>query len=319
MTFGKRHQRSPRVRALMWNLRIDAATGEVVGALRARRIDSLVLKGPALTDWYAPDSGRTYVDGDIWVAPANLAATEAILAKLGFTPTQDERGMPDWWQEHGSSWSREPDRTKIDLHRRLQGTALEPQQAWDILWPQRTKFIVGGEIAYRLPEAGRALYAALHATHHGRDDPRGLPHLSAALGAVDEATWTRALRLAEQLDALAAFATGLRLLPEGAALAERIGVPDATSVRASLLASSPPPIALGFDQLASARGAHRFEILLRKIVPPPGFVRHWWPPATRNSLMLIVGYVYRPIWLLQRAPAGYRAWREAKREARSSS
>lgn len=319
MTSGEPDQPSPRVRALMWNLRVDAATGEVLRALRERRIDSLVLKGPAFTDWYAPDSGRTYVDGDLWVAPANLAATEAVLAELGFTPTQDERGMPGWWQEHGSSWLRERDDTKIDLHRRLQGTALEPQQAWEILWPQRTRFIVGGERAYRLPEAGRALYATLHATHHGRDDPRGLPHLAAALGAVDDATWMRALGLAEQLDALAAFATGLRLLPDGAALAERIGLPDATSVRASLLASSAPPIALGFDQLTSARGLHRLEILLRKLVPPPGFVRHWWPPAARNPLMLIVGYVYRPIWLLQRAPAGYRAWRAARREASSSS
>jgi hypothetical protein len=312
-------QSGPRVRAAMWNLRIDAATGEVVAALRARGIGSIVLKGPAFSEWYPPDSGRTYVDGDVWVAPAEVAAAEATLAALGFVPAADEGGLPAWWKEHGSSWVRERDQGKIDLHRRLQGAGLDPQAVWAALWPQRLEFSVGGAVAYRLPEAGRALYATLHATHHGIDDPRGIMHLRAALAAVDEATWTEALALAHQLDAIEAFGTGLRLLPEGAKLADHVGVPDTRSVRTELLASTPPPVALGFDQLVAARGLRRPEILLRKMVPPAGFVRHWWPPAAKNRRMLAVGYLYRPIWLLRRAPEGYRSWRAARRAARSSS
>jgi hypothetical protein len=181
------------------------------------------------------------------------------------------------------------------------------------------EFTVGGEHAYRLSEPGRVLYATMHATHHGRGDPRGLAHLRAALASVDDDAWVRALALAGQLDAVESFATGLRMLPDGAALAERIGAPDAMSVRTSLLASTPPPVALGFDQLASARGLKRVAIVTRKFVPPPGFIRHWWPPAARNPAMLAVGYVYRPIWLIERAPAGYRAWRAARRAVKSSS
>jgi Uncharacterised nucleotidyltransferase len=308
-----------RVRALMWNMRIDAATGEVVRRFRDRQVESIVLKGPALSEWYPPDSGRTYVDGDVWVAPAQLPTAEAILAELGFMPTIDERGLPDWWQEHASSWERGRDRGKIDLHRKLQGVGLDPTQTWEILWSQRIEFSVGGERAYRLSEAGSVMYATMHATHHGRGDPRGLTHLRAALSSVDEDAWARALALAGQLDALEAFGTGLRLLPEGVALAERLGVPDAMSVRASLLASKPPPVALGFDQLANAGALNRLAIVFRKLVPPPGFIRHWWSPAARNPAMLAVGYLYRPIWLIRRAPAGYSAWRAARRAVKSSS
>ena len=303
----------------MWNLRIDAATGEVVEALRGHGIDSLVLKGATFTDWYPADSTRTYVDGDVWVSPADLPAAERLLAELGFVPTADERGLPDWWQEHASSWLRAQDQGKIDLHRRLQGAEADPQLVWSVLWQGREAITIGGVGGWRLSEAGRALYATLHATHHGSEDARGLPHLQAALAAVGDATWQEALELARRLGALEAFATGLRLLPAGAELAQRIGAPDARSVKTALLASTPPPVALGFDQLHAARGLRRVEILLRKLFPPPGFIRHWWPPAARNRPMLVLGYLYRPVWLARNAPAGYRAWREARRSASSSS
>jgi hypothetical protein len=313
--------RSPpgRVRALMWNLRIDAALGEVVDVLRRRGIDSVVLKGPTFSDWYPRDSARTYRDGDLWVAPKDVQASEAVLADLGFVPSVDQSRMPEWWQEHAMSWQRERDQAKIDLHRRLQGVEANDERAWSILWAEREQLTIGGIQAYRLSEPARALYATLHATHHGLEDPRGLQHLGVALSAVSDQGWARALRLAQEVDAVAAFATGLRLMPAGVDLAARLGVPDSRSVKAALLASSPPPIALGFEQIAAASGRGRVAILLRKFVPPAGFIRHWWPPAARNRGMLLIGYLYRPIWLLKHAPAGYRAWRAARRDANSSS
>ena len=309
---------SSRVRALMWNLRIDAATAEVVAALRERGVESVVLKGPALSDWYPPDSGRTYVDGDVWVSPSLVAAAETVLSELGFTPTQDERGLPAWWEEHGSSWFREQDHGKIDLHRRLQGAGADPAQTWELLWQRSEPLTVAELPARRLDTAARALYVTLHAAHHGAGDTRGWPHLVAALAAVDDEGWGRALELATTLDALDSFSAGLRLLPAGAALAARINVPAVRSVNATLHAAAPPPVALGFEQLANASGIRRVQILLRKLVPPAGFVRHWWPPAAKNRPLLLVGYLYRPLWLLLRAPAGYRAWRGARREVKSS-
>ncbi|MGH2870963.1 MAG: nucleotidyltransferase family protein [Solirubrobacteraceae bacterium] len=316
---SSRKQRSARIHTLMWNLRIDSAIGEVVQALRASGIESLVLKGPTFADWYPPDSPRTYVDGDVLVPPALVAGAEDVLTSLGFAPTRDERGVPDWWQEHASSWLRSSDGGKIDLHRKLQATSAPPEAVWTSLWKRREAITVGGASVWRLSEPGRALYATLHATHHGSVDRRGLPHLQAALQAVDDEGWTAALSLAIELNAVEAFATGLRLLPAGAELVSRIGVPDARSVKTSLLASTPPPVALGFDQLAGASGRQRAEILLRKLLPPPGFIRYWWPPAARSRRMLAVGYLYRPVWLAKHVPAGYRAWRAARRDASNSS
>jgi hypothetical protein len=303
----------------MWNLRIDAATAEVLGALTDHGIDAVVLKGPALSDWYPDDSDRTYSDGDVWVAPGAVDEAEKTLSELDFSPTSDERGLPAWWLAHASNWQRDRDDVRIDLHRRLQGVERDPVSVWEELWPRCESFSVAGRPARRLPADARVLYATLHATHHGIANPAALAHLQAALAAADEATWRQAALLAERLDAVESFATGLRLVPAGIELATRLGVPDEVSVRSALHAASPPPVALGFDELARAHGVRRLHILLRKFVPPPGFIRHWWPRAAGSRRMLVVGYLYRPIWLLLRAPAGYRAWRAASRAAKSSS
>lgn len=303
----------------MWNLRIDSAIAEVVVGLRAAGVESLVLKGPTFTDWYPADSPRTYVDGDVWVAPGSVTEAERVLASLEFEPTHDTRGTPEWMQEHASSWLRTRDQGKIDLHRHLQGVGAAPDAVWTVLWACREAVEVGGASAWRISEPARAMYAALHATHHGAGDSRGLPHLEAALSAVSDSAWSEALELAGEIDAIEALATGLRLSSAGVELADRIAVPDARSVKTSLLASTPPPVALGFEQLATAGWIRRLEILFHKLVPSPGFVCHWWPPAARNRRMLLLGYLYRPLWLVKHVPGGYRAWRAARRDASSSS
>lgn len=306
-----------RVSAALWNIRIDAAIVEVVEKLAAAGVHSLVLKGPALAELYPEGEGRTYVDGDIWVAPGDLAAAGELLRELGFVPKVDETGLPDWWLEHASSWRREFDRASIDLHRNLQGVLADPQRAWDLLWVQRQSFELRGHRVDRLSDPARVLYVALHAAHDGHAGTRALIHLDRSLAWADATTWDAAAALARELDAVDALGAGLRLLPAGAELAQRLDLPANRSVDAALKAASPPPVALGFEQLASASGWRaRLKIAALKAFPPPGFIRHWWPPAARGPLMLAVGYLYRPIWLLQRAPAGWRAWRAARRSVR---
>jgi len=303
-----------RVDAVLWNIRVDAATAEVVVALREAGIDSVVLKGPALTDWYPADSTRTYVDGDVWVSPSDGEQAEATLAGLGFVAKVDESGMPDWWQEHASSWRREVDAVSIDLHRKLQGFGAVPARVWARLWPDCEPMQLAGREVMRLSEPARVLYATIHTAHHGVQNSLAQRHLNAALRSVNEPAWRAATGLAWELDATEMFGAGLRLVPEGARLADVLGLPASQSVQTALLAMSPPPVALGFEQLANASLSDRARIVLRKVVPPRGFVRHWWPPAARSGWMLVAGYAYRPIWLLLRAPAGYRAWRSARRD-----
>ena len=110
----------------------------------------------------------------------------------------------------------------------------------------------------------------------------------------------------------------MRLVPQGAELAERLSLPPTRSVEVALRAGTPPPIALGFEQLASAGSLGEFlSILARKAAPPRDFIRHWWPAAAQSRRMLALAYVYRPLWLLRHGPQGLRAWRSARRKVRA--
>jgi putative nucleotidyltransferase-like protein len=311
--------REAKVDAAANNIRVDAATAEVLQSFDASGIGSVVLKGPALSPWYAGDLTRAYLDCDLWVRPRDLGGAELELTRLGFVRLVDGRGLPDWWQEHASTWWREADGVIVDLHRNLQGLGVGPQRAWEVLTANTNTVNVAGYPAPIFSVPARALYVTLHAGHHGTAWGKALIHVERALAAVDEAAWREATALAGRLDALDAFAAGLRLTAEGATLADRMDLPATQSVKVALRATSPPPIALGFEQLASSGGWRtRLQIIFWKAFPPPGFVRHWWPPAARNRRMLVLAYFYRPIWLLRNAPAGLRAWRAARRQVSSS-
>src|SRR4051794_2012256 len=309
---------SARVAAIAGNLRIDAATAEVLRAFEAVGLRAVLLKGPALAVWYADDPARAYLDCDLWVAPADVEAAGEVLTRLGFGRVVDDRGLPAWWREHGTDWWRDLDGVAVDLHRRLQGLGVDDERAWQTLWSMTETLTVAGHPARVLGLPAKALYVTLHAAHHGAAWGKALSHLERALEQVDEPAWLESASLAERLGATDPFATGLCLVPQGAELAARLSLPETRSVEVALRASTPPPIALGFEQLARAASwRERFEVLAHKAVPPPGFIRHWWPAAGRNRGMLALGYVYRPIWLLRQAPRGLRAWLVARRKVRA--
>jgi hypothetical protein len=302
------------------NLRIDAATADALSAFGAAGVEAVLLKGPALSGWYtAHDPARSYADCDLWVRPSDFGLAEQTLARLGFERHVDQSGLPNWWLEHDVSWYRESDGVTIDLHRFLQGVRVDPGDAWETLAASRDTVLVAGHPTPVLSIPARALYVTLHAAHHG-EATGGKPilHVERALAAVPDDDWQVAANLAARLHATDSFGAGLRLIPAGAALAERLGLPLTESVEVALRASSPPPVALGIEQLSSAPGLRaRARIVARKVVPPPGFIRHWWPPAAANRRMLVVGYLYRPIWLIKHAPAGVRAWRDARKRVNS--
>jgi hypothetical protein len=307
------------VAATASNLRIDAATAEAVRALDAAGGEAILLKGPALSDWYSSDSpDRTYLDCDLWIRPTDLGLAERVLAEVGYFRAPDQADVPQWWLEHATSWYREADGVTVDLHRFLQGVGVDPERAWEVLAPAHDTITVAGQPTPILSVPGRGLYVSLHAAHHGELWGKALVHLEHALAVLDEAQWREAATLAERLEAVDAFATGLRLLPVGAELAARLDLPATSSVEVALRATTPPPVALGFEQVSSASGfRERLHIIARKLFPPASFIRHWWPPAAGNRRMLVVGYLYRPVWLLRHAPTGFRAWRAARQRVRS--
>jgi hypothetical protein len=301
------------------NLRVDARTAEVLRAFEAGGIESLLLKGPSIARWlYDNENPRGYADSDLLVQPTQLAAAEDLLAEMRFAPLVDRRAMPDWWQEHALEWVRQDDGGVVDLHRTLSGVGVDPDELWQTLAQYREQIVVAGFPAQTLTVPGRALMLALHAAHHGVGWGGFLADLERAVSTLDIATWEASAELAASLQATPAFAAGLRLTEPGRLLASQLELPTDTSVRVALTATTPPPIALGFDQLERAGGFRERVVILRsKFFPPVTFMRRWSPLARQGRWGLLRAYVGRWLWLLRYAPAGFRAWRSARRNSTS--
>ncbi|MGI8863625.1 MAG: nucleotidyltransferase family protein [Solirubrobacteraceae bacterium] len=310
-------EQGARTEAAADRLRIDAATVEVMRAFADGGIRCLLLKGPALASWYADDLTRSYLDCDLWVRPRDLDSAAPILERLGFERHLDDRAMPAWWLDHATIWLRVTDGVVVDVHRALQGLGVDADTAWTILTATIEILTVAGAPVPTLAVPARALYVTLHAAHHGRGGGKAITHLERALSAEDDSVWRRASELAEELQATDPFGSGLRLTSAGASLAKRLGLPATQSVKVALHAASPPPIALGFEQLASAPGWRaRAGIVRHKLFPPPAFIRHWAPRAAENRGQLALAYMRRPFWVLRRAPRGLKAWLDARRRVR---
>ena len=298
------------------NLRVDAATAEALRALQAARVESLLLKGPTFARWlYGPEDARGYGDCDLLVRPESLPQAQRVLEQLGYEPAVDEDAMPSWWREHGVEWLRPGDGAGVDLHRTLAGVGVDNETLWGTLSAHTETFVVGGVEAHALDAPARTFHVALHAAQHGPHGGKGRHDLDRALATLDAPVWVEASAIARELEATAAFAAGLRLTPAGGAVADELGLPSRVPADVALRATSAPPVALGFDQLARAHGLReRLEILRYKVFPPPTFMRAWSPRARQGRLGLAIAYISRPLWLLRGAPAGFRAWRAARRQ-----
>lgn len=299
-------------------LRIDAVTAEVLRAFALADVRSLVLKGRAIATWlYGDGDPRWYVDCDLLVRPDDLRAAGGVLSGLEFERRYDDGRMPPWWREHASEWSRGSDGVMVDLHRRIPGVGIDDGAAWEVLSAETETLMIGGQPAPVLGLSGRALHIALHAAHHGPTSPRPLVDLDRAVHRLAPAVWRQAVALAERLRATEALSAGLRLIPLGEKLAAELGLPPPRSIEVLLRASSPPPVALGFELLASADSwRERLAIVRRKLVPPPDFVRRWRSDATESRLALARAYAGRPLWILRHAPDGFRFWLRTRQKAR---
>jgi hypothetical protein len=298
---------------------VDALTAEVVSAFEAVGVQSRLLKGAAIAAWlYSPEDPRSYIDSDLLVRPTDLDAAQVTLERLGFAPDFEESRMPGWWREHAVGWLRPGDSAAIDLHRSLPGVEAGDDVLWEALVADTRRIVVGGAEVATLGPHAMALHVALHAAQHGRDWGGAVTtDLERALARADETTWREAAQLANRVGATAALATGLRLSACGTQLAERLGLPAPRSVAVAVCASAAPPVALGFEQIAMARGPiARAAIGLRKLFPPRAFLVHWDARAREGGLRLAWARIRRPFWVLRHTPEGFRAWRRTRRSVR---
>jgi hypothetical protein len=296
-------------------LAVDVATAQVVARLRANEIPSVVLRGPAVArQLFATDELRTYVDLDLLVAPGRWTDAGEVLRALGFTPLTTEVELRRHRPVHSFEWWRPSDRIAIDLHQTVSGARASAEEVWAAISEGVRRERVGGEEVDLIGAPVLALLVALHVAHHGASRKKPLGDLARALARLDEETWVQAAELAHRIEATAALAAGLRVLPEGSALAERLGLAEDLPVDVALRASGAPPLALGLEWLSRTSGLRAKAALVAHVVlPPAGALRSWRMLARKGRLGLLAAYLSQPFWLARHTLPSLRALRRARR------
>ena len=296
----------------------DVVAREVGSAFASAGVSSILLRGPSIArHLYGGAEVRPYADADLLVPESSRAHAEAALRGLGFTHTvvlgQRSDDRPPW----SSTWIG----TKggnVDLHWTVAGARAEPLEVWEIFRAQVETVEVLDVRLDGLNAPATAVVVALHAAHHGAHFDPPLTDLARGLERFRDPVWESASALAVRLDAVDAYAAGLRLLPAGVALAEQLGLPDAPSTETILRAGTAPPMALGFDWLVQTPGIRaRTRLVVGKTFPDAEFMRAWSPLARGGSRAgLAAAYVWRPCWLAWHSGPGFLAWLAARRKRR---
>ncbi|MEK6328663.1 MAG: nucleotidyltransferase family protein [Actinomycetota bacterium] len=303
---------SPALRAAALSLRVDTVTAEVVTKLRSASVRPILLKGPSIATWlYADGTPRPYRDTDLLVAPDALRAASRALHGLGF---REQPGVSSY------TWFRRSDRSVVDLHDTLFGVEADPEQAWALLSEETETMRIGTLDVETLGHPARLLYVVLHAAQHeSHRFEQPLKDLERALHHADEQPWKEATSLTSRLRAVPTFAAGLRLLPDGASLADRMGLLDERPLMLSLRQEGGRSLAVTLERLASAPGTSaRLRLLARRLAPPPDYMRWRYPTlAARGRAALALAYLWRPASTALRLPAAIAAWRRARRAGRN--
>ena len=306
----------PGLHAAMRTLRIDAATAEVVGALRDVGVPSILLKGPSVARWIYDTATRSYGDCDLLVRRSDLESVERTLRTLGF----DRGGLysiPGDWPRHAAVYRRGD--VMIDLHQTLLGVTTDSDRFWEALAPHREQMRIAGANVDVLDPAGRALVLALHSAKDGGRDEKPLRDLDRALEILPLELWRAASEIAAEVGSGEAFAAGLRRSPTGREVCALLGLSSQVSREIALREEQPAALSAGVDWLLRTKGSRRkVALVARKIVPPPTFLRDWSPLARRGRWGLALAYLWRPVWLLWRAPGAVRAVVLASSKARGS-
>jgi hypothetical protein len=293
----------------------DIATAELVTALEAVDIRSILLKGPSIGRWlYADGKERHYWDIDLLVPPGEMSRAESIAAGLGFQPLVSESTRIQR-ESHHERWYRAADTVCVELHRGFRGVEAADAEFWDELERDSEPMPLGvGDVVVQVPGlAARTMLVGLHAARTAPAD-KAREDLRRALRQVPLETWKQAAALARRLRAEPVFALGLSVIPEGVDVATRLGLAGAPSAEVMLWSS--PPTAMGFERLARTPGLRRkLRYIASELAPSPDLLRERDPLARHGVAGVAAAYVVRPIRLASQAPRGFLAWRAARRRA----
>jgi hypothetical protein len=314
-------ERLDRYSQLARNFAVDALTAEVVGAFDREEIETLVLKGPVLAKWLYPGEVRPYCDSDLMVAPGDRARAVDVLGRLGFVEYGPWMPSPACLDPGGTPFSRNGS-PMVDLHCQLPGLDGDANAIWGSLAASAGRQVIGGVELRVLDRDAVLLHVVLHAAQHAYQvDGKPLEDLRRALAHVDESKWSSALELARRHRGVPAFATGLRLLPEGEDVARRLGLSEVRSLRRELRREDNVIAEELYALLSADVGIRRrLAIAAGDVFPHPDYMRWWSPLARRGKRGLAGAYCWRMIWLVGEAPGAIRTlWRAQRGKPRAVS
>lgn len=291
---------SERLGQVYSTLLADTVTARTVTELRAAGIPVLLLKGPSLARWlYGDGAFRPYADTDLLVPASREAQAMEVLGSLGFVDLKAGVPLADLPLDHARTLvHRLPSGVQevVDLHTTLPQALTARARAFDVLQPGAEVLEVAGASVPVLGPAGRALTVVLHAAHDAQVKP--LEDLRRAVAQVPLPVWRVAGELAEQLGVVPVLAHGLRLTPDGAALAEQLFGPQHDLPQLHLPGPGESPLSDGVRRLLMLPTVReRLGLVAREVVPSPTFVRWWWAQRSDVRPPLPVLYVRRWVYL----------------------
>ena len=300
---------------------LDRAAVQALAAFEAVGAGALLLKGPVLARrLYRADEQRSYLDIDILVDPDALEPARAALVRLGYNKDRvDTAGIDNFLGiVHAETWAS---RTGccIDLHWQLPGCRCAPRDAWRLLYGGRGTLEIADGLAPVLGPDALALHVATHAAQGGLDDVKAIGDLARAVERWPPERWRAAASLAQALDATAAFAAGLRLLPQGADLAGELGLPGTAELEWEIRHQALRP--RGTFHVRGLRAADswatRARVVRRSLLPRPAWILAQMPWARGGRFALVAAYALHmaraPSWALR----AYLFDRRARRAGRS--
>jgi hypothetical protein len=214
-------------------------------------------------------------------------------------------------------WSRgrEP---AVDIHSTLVGIGVSREQAWEVLSRGTDVLSLPHAQTEVLSAAGRALHVALHAAQHGTGIAQSLADLEQALERLPPELWQDAASLAERLQATPAFAAGLRLVPVGRELADRLELPVWKPSEVALREQTGQEMSLTLNRLFDTPGIlPKVRFALRRAFPPPSVMRRRSASARDGRVGLAKAYVSRLGWLARHLIPALRAVTAARRQSGS--
>ncbi len=304
-----RNSPSAQVGLLAQTLCLQLATGQAWSHLAEAGIECIVLKGPAIATWlYDKIEIRPSRDIDLLVSPTDVERAKHVLAELGYFTWLAGVAPCETGPNEEALFG--PNRVMIDLHHSLIGVTGPRDHCWKVLSQRTTTLeLATGTVVHVLDVPARTMHLALHVAQGGPADVKALSDLERGLTRVPFEEWRTAAKIAEQLNAVAPFAAGMRLSPLGEALAKRLQLPERANVELALRIAGAPQEAIFLERVANTPGTRRkLAIMARKEWPTAAYLQATSSLARRGPFGLLRARFSRQISLMRRVGPGLAAW-----------